>query len=462
MSNQEIDEIDLGEFFQAILAGWKIILLCVVTAVIAGAIFTLVIQEERYQAQAEVRVLPQIFCPPAAVRETSRVWIVVEATTAATTAECDVSLPMAIGQASESVSSPATRHYLSAQLASALETEISDLSANPSLTLRTAESSIALTVQESRGDVAIAFANLAAEALTEQLNGLGRHNLEMIALDLEQRLASLPRPDGMNGEVAVALIMERATLEGRLGTIQSLMDDDRNAALVSSYAAPPVANEVTQTNMNLFLFSFVGMLFGCVLALANTARRGVLHGARAISRAFEIPTVVRLSARSQNSSSNKSIWQQLRVAAGDPDTGVIAIGGLVSDDLMKQTCLELYKEFERGGKDIALLDLANVLSDSQAANAGGEVLVKIGSPQGIQTFASTIAETAIAELLKHYQIVIVATPSAQSDLPLMHRAFRASTARILIVKTGLLTREVVGKILLAEKDVNGKRVLFLG
>lgn len=462
MSNQEMDEIDVGELFQTILAGWRIVFLSILTAVVAAVSYTSFVHEELHQAHTEVRVLPQLFCPPRAAREQNRMTILFDGTTIRDgNADCDIPLPAALDQAIERVSTTPIQQNLLAQVASVLGPNAPELAAAPSFTMQAGENKITLDVAGPGSEVVVAFANIAAEALAEHVNALANDNLEIIALDLRQRIESLTRSEILDGEVAVAMAIERAAIEGRLQIVQSYVSNNRAPAQVSSYSVTASAVVDQGWSMIVFLSGFVGLMVGCVLAIANSVRTGVLHGSRSLANAFGTPEVVRLGKQSRNKPTTKAIWQELRVAIGEPDKAVIAIGGEIADSMLKQACLGLYREFEQDGKDVALLDLSRGLLNRQVTKKAARAQVTSDPGESTTTFKSTTTEAVITELATQHQLVIVALPSAQSDLPLMHRAFQASTARILMVKTGMVTREVVGKIRLAEKDADGKRVVVI-
>ena len=68
-------------------------------------------------------------------------------------------------------------------------------------------------------------------------------------------------------------------------------------------------------------------------------------------------------------------------------------------------------------------------------------------------------DEVMAKLSKDGGVVIMLPPSPDNDLPSVRQAIALSKGRVFLVNRGEITRHDVGRLLLAERGVAGRRVL---
>ena len=454
MSDQQFDdEIDLGELFLTILGEWRIVASAFIGAVLFSAVYAFAIAPTQYRAEASLRGISQAYCPPASV--------------------CEITLNEAIAGAAALVSTPKGFASLDAALNLSADDDFagqgefaqegSRRSFFGSVDIEADGATAVVLVTHSSDLRAVELANAIAEFVASEVALSASENYEALKSSLRLRLATLPAPRAVMAQSDALIQLERSTIEAQLQSLEQHVAAGLSVAVIDLPASLPLELVAPNRSLIVALGGVLGVFLGVGAAIVFSMRLGKLHSVRAVAVAFGGGDAVVGQRKDVVAGAGRIFWQDVRVSFGEFDGGTVLMTGFAPDEVILRSANGLASEFARSGIPVSIIDMgARAHSGATVGEVGGGVSV-IDKGTGIPTYRCEPSQMdeVMAKLSKDGGVVIMLPPSPDSDLPSVRQAIAMSKGRVFLVNRGEITRHDVGRLLLAERGVAGRRVLAI-
>jgi uncharacterized protein involved in exopolysaccharide biosynthesis len=446
------DEIDLGELFQTVMGEWRVVLATFVASLGMAGLYAFAVAPSEYRAQASIRGLPGTFCPVGVTCARTVSDSVADAASVVGSdlgfTRLDTSLNLSddpyFQNADEDNAAVKARRRFSEAVSVDVTGKVATITARHESDLR-----------------AVDIANSVAALMQNEIALDAQSSLDAINRSLTLRLENLPTPAETALQSQALIAIERSSIVAQLANLSDISANGLPVSVVEAAAQLPAERVAPRRPLILALGGVLGLFLGVGFAIVYATWRGRLHAAGAVATAFGGGAPLIGDASVIQAGAAQSLWQEVRVLAGDTALPVIAIAGYVSADTLRHAATGLASEFARSGQAAAIVDLGGWFPSGAAPSDLGERIAIAQAPDGIEAYACDGGDLhkAVAALTDQGRVVIILPPSADADLPLMRNAFLASTARVFLASRGRVTRQDAGRIMMAERGAAGPRVV---
>jgi hypothetical protein len=123
----------------------------------------------------------------------------------------------------------------------------------------------------------------------------------------------------------------------------------------------------------------------------------------------------------------------------------------------------LASEFARSGVPVGVIDLGarNMAVSEGSENLDAPLLLASGSETPFHACSPSQMVDILARLDNEKGVLIILPPPPERDLATVRKAIALSKGRVFLAKRGEITRNDAQRLLLAERDVGGRRVLAI-
>ena len=453
MSDQQFDdEIDLGELLLTILGEWRLVASVFIGAVLFSAVYAFAIAPTQYRAEASLRGIAQAYCPPSS--------------------ECPVTLDEALAGAAALVSTPQGFASLDAALNLSADDNFfaqeGDFAAEEarrnfleSVNVQADGTTALISVTHSHDLRAVNLANAIAEFVASEVALSASENDEALKSSLGLRLATLPAPSAGLSQSDAMIQLERSSIEAQLQSLEQHVAAGLAVAVIDLPASLPLELVAPKRSLIVALGGVLGVFLGVGAAIVFSMRRGKLHSVGAVAGAFGGGDAVVERRKDIVAGAGHKFWQDVRVSFGEFDGGAIVMTGFAADEVILRSANGLASEFARSGIPVSIIDMGARANSGATTGEVGDGVPVIDNGTGIPTYRCEPSQMdeVMAKLSKDGGVVIMLPPSPDNDLPSVRQAIALSKGRVFLVNRGEITRHDVGRLLLAERGVGGRRVL---
>ena len=447
------DEIDLGELFLTVLGEWRVVASIIAASLFAAVVYAFGVAPTQYRAEASIRSFATDFCPPQFT--------------------CISSIENAIAQSASLVATPEGFAALDQLLALSGDEDFVQRGSEfqGELALRNFFAAINVDAEGSTASVAVThsselraveLANAIAAFMVRDVTEKASDNYAFIEAQLRFRLATLPAQSAAVEQSDALIQLERSALQAQLQSLEDVAAAGSNVAIVDLPALMPLALVSPRRSLIVALGAILGAFVGIGAAIIVSLRKGRLHGVSAIASAFG-GSAVPITGRLQDIESvdGRAFWQEIRVALGEVRAGAITLTGTLSGASMHRAAVDLASEFAGAGIEAAIVEVGSRMPPLSGDAEFGEGVVSLDFGPHLAAYGCSprTMDYLVSKLLEQRGIVIIVPPHPEADLPSVRDAIEVSQARIFMVSRGNITRREIGRLLLAERDAEGRRVL---
>ena len=447
------DEIDLSDLGLTILGEWRVVASACVGSVLLAAVYAFAIAPTRYDAAASLRGIVQAFCPASV--------------------ECAVPLEDTMAAAAALVSSNEGFASLDAALDLSGDTYFSEDGDLQSEEIRrnffdavnVAADGVAVAISVSHSDDrrAVDIANTIAQFIAAQLEARASENFAQQENSLRLRLAALTAPSATTIQVETLVQLERAAIEAQLASLAQRRDNMQFVAAIDRPAALPLEMAAPRRSLFLALGVILGIFLGIGAAIVASMRRGTLHSVAAVTAALNGRDAIVGQGNHIGADKGHTLWQDIRVSFGEFENGAIVVTGFASDEVIIGLARGLASEFARSGVPVGVIDLGarNMAVSEGFENLDATLLLESGSETPFHACSPSQMVDILARLDNEKGVLIILPPPPARDLATVRKAIALSKGRVFLAKRGEITRNDAQRLLLAERDVGGRRVLAI-
>lgn len=451
MAIQRADEGDLHETILIILCSWRVVLVTTLTVILFVWSFIQTEQRTSYQAVASVRIFDDAVCARLSLVDPTL---------------CTDGLMPELERAASNITSPVFLRILSEGFtfeegaqSSPLDTDL-DFEAwlRNVVSLNYEDGIIYISALTERSDFSVFVANKVAEAFVEFLDDVYHAYLVRRQEFLSSELEFFPAYSVIDNLGAALIELERLSIQSEIGLISHAQSSLGAIADIQSSSQPPIAIYSLNQNLMLGFGGVLGVLLGVLVSLIRAYWRGALYGIDAIRGSLPVSFVVPMASGRKD-----LFYQDIRVAAGDPEVGLISICGNVDKDRLREVSLGLLQDFRKHHKDTIFIDAAGLFSHQNDKN--DNLNARVGSVEAfgvdVLSIQATDLPNLVAELSGDGRLLLVVTPGADVDLATVSKTFRSSVARIVIFRRFCIFRSVLERLKLAGLVGDGRSVLAI-
>jgi hypothetical protein len=442
-------DLSFQEIYSSIIWGWRSILMFVI---FSGVAFFLFPREavRTYQASASLEVLPHVVC--------SRLVF-------ASLDDCPFGADQILHQLAGEHLGPEISTGLFGDPVG-LEPEPAELSEVSGLERAGMELTqvnlgidglrIKIDVEASSDYGAVVQANTVAGWIAERINRVSQRNVGIAEQRALALLSNLPELSELRSPAAGVIALDRADLQAQLQLIAEVRAEEADAAMIVDLATTSTEFAVNSRYQMGVLGGFLGLIFGSFFSVGRSIFLGRVSGSQAIAEAFDENNVVNMPSQAPGR------FQELRLAIGNPDEGIVAVAGPVDNETLLAICIGLSCELAELG-DIAVIDFSGIFSKNVKQKNNTEFNAVSLTASNISTYSAIGVDVRsyLEKVNFSEKIVILILPFSELGLPSLHAGFSLSTARIILSPYKYVHFDDIRRIKLAERDANGQRVLVL-